>query len=155
MLQRLGKVGLVLSLGLVLAGLAGCAHNKPKGPVNPVQKITRTSEGVDVYATLYGQKVRAEANPDNILSQPLGSKKNPVRAYMPAGQRAYLKRLRCPDKKRPTYFRLGSYGAGPWGNIIDGYEVQCSDGVPRLIYMDMYHPDYRESEPVEGFTIKR
>ena len=42
---------------------------------------------------------------------PLGSRENPVRAQMPAGQRAYLQRLRCSDGRAPTFGRIGSRGS--------------------------------------------
>jgi len=89
-------------------------------------------------------------------AHPLGSKENPVRADMPGGQRAYLNRLRCADGKRPGFFRVGSFGAGPYERIIDGYEVTCKDSTPEkaMIFMDMYHPGHKEPAAVEGFTIK-
>ena len=89
-------------------------------------------------------------------AHPLGSEKNPVRADMPGGQRAYLARLRCADGKRPDFFRVGSFGMGPYERIIDGYEVTCKDSGPAktMIYMDMYHPGHREPAAVEGFTIE-
>lgn len=97
------------------------------------------------------EKLIAEAQ-----AHPLGSKENPVRADMPAGQRAYLNRLRCADGARPSYSRVGSFGAGVYGRIIDGYEVLCKDSTPEqsMIYMDMYHPGHKEAAAVAGFTIK-
>lgn len=86
------------------------------------------------------------------ISGELGSRENPVRCNMPRGERAYLNRLRCADGKAPTYHRLGSYGPGPYGNIIDGYEVKCSEGDPVKIFMDMYH-QHVEKVAVPGFTI--
>ncbi len=89
-------------------------------------------------------------------AHPLGAKENPVRADMPGGQRAYLSRLRCADGQRPAFFRVGSFGAGVYGRIIDGYEVTCKDSTPdkSMIYMDMYHPGHREPAAVAGFTIE-
>lgn len=86
---------------------------------------------------------------------PLGSKENPVRAEMPPGQRAYLNRLRCADNNRPTYNRRGSFGASPYGNIVDGYDVKCSGSEPaeELIFIDMYHKGHVEDEAVPGYTI--
>lgn len=97
------------------------------------------------------EKLIAEAQ-----KHPLGSQENPVRADMPAGQRAYLSRLRCADGKRPQFERVGSFGAGVYGRIIDGYEVLCDDSTPEksMIYMDMYHPGHREAAAVAGFTIE-
>ena len=85
---------------------------------------------------------------------PLGSKENPVRAAGPAGQRAYLQRLRCSDGTPPAFERRGSVGAGPYGSIMDVYELRCASGEPAraAVYMDMYHQRV-EDRPVPGFTI--
>lgn len=87
---------------------------------------------------------------------PLGSEENPVRADMPKGQRAYLNRLRCENGKAPSYSRVGSLGVGPFGRIVDGYEVICKGSAPAktTIVMDMYHKGYAETEAVPGFTIE-
>jgi hypothetical protein len=86
---------------------------------------------------------------------PLGSRKNPVRVNMPAGERGYLARLRCSDGRTPEFDRTGSVGTGPFGNILDLYAVRCTGGTPAKsdVYMDMYFGDYVESQPVGGFTI--
>lgn len=101
----------------------------------------------------------AEPDMEEVESNPLGSQGNPVRCDMPRGERAYLRRLRCENKKAPTFERLGSDGFSPWEQIMDIYEVQCSMNTkaPKTfsIYMDMYHADYVERRAVEGFTIVR
>lgn len=85
---------------------------------------------------------------------PFGSAENPVRASMPPGERAYLDRLRCEDGSAPDYERGGSVGQGPYGNIMDVYDVRCGDnGVEFSVYMDMYHKGHVEAAPVSGFTI--
>ena len=88
-------------------------------------------------------------------AHPLGSQQNPVRAAMPPGQRAYLQRLRCSDGRAPAFSRIGNFGAGVYGNIIDGYRVRCSGAAPAetVVYMDMYHRGHVEERPVSGFTI--
>lgn len=85
----------------------------------------------------------------------LGSKANPVRADMPQGERAYLDRLRCSDGQPPTYARIGSMGIQHSSHVMDGYDVSCASGQPgqAIVYMDMYHSGYVETQPVEGFTI--
>lgn len=85
----------------------------------------------------------------------LGSQENPVRAAMPPGQRAYLQRLRCSDGRAPAFDRIGNFGAGVYGNIVDGYRVRCSGASPAetVIYMDMYHRGHVEERAVPGFTI--
>lgn len=91
----------------------------------------------------------AEAN------HPLGSRENPVRVHLPKGEYEYLFLLQCPDKTFPRHKRIGSFGEGPYGTIIDGFEVECGGVEPfkAIIYMDMYFPGYAESRPVEGFTL--
>jgi len=88
-------------------------------------------------------------------AQPLGSEENPVRVNMPQGQRAYLARLRCENGEAPAFRRVGNFGMGVYGRIIDGYQVRCQGSMPEevMIFMDMYHPDHIENEPVAGFTI--
>lgn len=90
-----------------------------------------------------------------IADKPLGSDDNPVRADMPPGQRAYLSRLRCGDGRAPAFNRIGSMGAGPYGSIIDAYQVDCAGASPAssVVHMDMYHPGYSEAAAVPGFTI--
>lgn len=107
-----------------------------------------------------GRKAPAGKELEKLIEQaqahPLGSKENPVRADMPGGQRAYLSRLRCADGGRPEFCRVGSFGAGVYGRIIDGYEVVCDGSEPAksMIFMDMYHPGHREAAAVPGFTIE-
>ncbi|ANU07012.1 hypothetical protein [Paraurantiacibacter namhicola] len=84
---------------------------------------------------------------------PLGSSKNPVRVSQPQGQRAYLRRLRCPGGDQPAFGRVGNVGPGVFDSIVDLYEVECADGSVHEIYMDMYHAGHVEDRPVPGFTI--
>lgn len=88
-------------------------------------------------------------------AHPLGSQENPVRAAMPPGQRAYLQRLRCSDGRAPAFSRIGNFGTGVYGNIVDAYRVRCSAASPAeaVVYMDMYHRGHVEERPVPGFTI--
>jgi hypothetical protein len=73
---------------------------------------------------------------------------------MPEGEREYLGRLRCPNGKPPKFKRLGSYGPGPYGTVIDGYEVKCKKPKRTVrVFMDMYHDAFEESRAVEGFTL--
>ena len=83
---------------------------------------------------------------------PLGSKANPVRENMPAGQLAYLARLRCADGSTPAYVRQGNIGPGIYRSIVDHYRVTCAGAAPVDVYMDMYH-DGPELRPIPGFTI--
>ncbi len=92
---------------------------------------------------------------ERAAEHPLGSEKNPVRVNMPPGQRAYLARLRCSDGKKPDFERGGSVGPGPFGSIVDVYDVNCGAAAPGnvAVYLDMYHPEHDEKNAVPGFTI--
>jgi hypothetical protein len=111
-----------------------------------------SSRAVQVGTTAQQQQQKEKDDSETKVSGDLGSKTNPVRCSGPPGERAYLNRLRCSDAKAPTYYRLGSYGKGPYGYILDGYSVKCEKKEPATVFMDMYH-DHVEKEPVPGFTI--
>ncbi len=89
---------------------------------------------------------------DKAKAFPLGSKDNPVRADGPAGQRAYLMRLRCDEGRQPTFYRAGNVGEGVYGYIVDLYQVKCPGQGDVPVYMDMYHV-WVEDQAVPGFTI--
>ena len=74
-----------------------------------------------------------------------------MRVPGPAGQRAYLARLRCSDGRQPNFQRVFSAGMGPFGRIIDSYSVACGEE-RREVFLDMYH-DHVEAAPISGFTI--
>ena len=75
-----------------------------------------------------------------------------------AGERAYL--AQAPLQRRPrrrSFERMGSFGAGAYGNILDGYTVDCGAAAPGKvqIFMDMYHGGYVETRPVPGLHDHR
>ena len=143
--------------------LAGCTADKS----SDVASASATANADDVSgadmdilaAMLSGKSATSGSQLEKAIEQasahPLGSAKNPVRAHMPPGQRAYLSRLKCADLKTPKFFRVGSMGMSPYGNIVDGYEVTCPGSAPAktLIHIDMYHSGYAEDRAVEGFGI--
>jgi hypothetical protein len=112
----------------------------------------QTSGSIEVESMLEGRKT---ITPDwqAINALPLGDKGNPVRVHMPPGQRAYLARLVCAGGGTPSFSRIGSFGVGPYGTIVDAYNVACGTNATR-VFMDMYHPSYVERRPVPGFTIR-
>ena len=110
------------------------------------------SIGIGRLGVIGPQEKKEKEDQEPKVSGELGSKGNPVRCSGPPGERAYLNRLRCSDGKAPTFFRLGSYGKGPYGHILDGYKVECEGKDPVTVFMDMYH-NHVEKEPVPGFTI--
>jgi hypothetical protein len=110
------------------------------------------------------------------------SKATAIEVCGPPGQRAYLNQLVCTTGERPSYRRVGSFGARtavpPLSgedaaarlkralstralkpgevdeHIVDGYEVVCSD-TTHMIYLDMYHceqPAPTTAPP--GFKLK-
>ena len=88
-------------------------------------------------------------------AHPLGSAKNPVRVGGPAGERAYIARLRCGDGSRPKVGQRGSAGVGAFGTIVDLYPLDCGAAAPGRfeLVMDMYHEEHREERAPVGFTI--
>lgn len=88
--------------------------------------------------------------------RPLGSRENPVRVFMPEGEREYLSRLRCSDGAAPAFGRTGSYrDPGVYGHVVDIYDVRCRSGDPPSteILMDMYFADHVETGAPAGFTL--
>ncbi len=130
---------------IAMALLAGCATTAP-----PPQDLSRQLAGESqISGADLERRIAAAAR------HSLGSKENPVRAEMPLGQRAYLARLRCSDGRAPSFSRIGNFGIGIYGNIIDGYRVDCSSAAPGAveIFMDMYHRGHVEDRAVPGFSI--
>jgi hypothetical protein len=113
----------------------------------------QTSGSIEIESVMEGGRKTITPDWAAINAVPLGGKGNPVRVYRPMGQRAYLSRLVCPGGASPVFQRVGSFGRGVYGTIIDGYDVDCS-GTKHMVFMDMYHPDYVELRPVPGFTIR-
>ena len=99
-------------------------------------------------------EVPPDCSAEKIEAGGLGSWENPVKCDMAAGEIEYLERLRGPDGMPARYARTGNLGRGVNGNIVDRYVVQSADGkVCKEVIMDMYYRGYRESKPVEGFSI--
>jgi hypothetical protein len=94
-----------------------------------------------------------KTTPQASISGELGSETNPVRVLMPAGEQAYLHRLRCENGAPPKFNRKGSGGIGPYGKIIDYFDVECdATGKRAIVVMDMYHC-IEEERAVPGFDI--
>jgi tetratricopeptide (TPR) repeat protein len=131
--------------------LTGCANNPAKS-----EKETQASDANSAQAlsTLLGFKQK-KVDEKKLAKYPLGSKENPIRVDGPSGQRSYLKRLVCDNNEPVSSFnRQGNAGPGPFGSIIDIYEVLCDTNngvVTHLVYLDMYHAQYDETRPAAGF----
>jgi hypothetical protein len=97
-----------------------------------------------------------EPNLDEISKHPLGSYDNPIRADGPRGQREYLSKLICPNGEPiQNYDRSGSVGIGPYGFMLDHYNVNCEQATELTkagVYMDMYHKGYKEAKVSNGFN---
>lgn len=133
------------ALGLLLLG-AGSALAAPSED----EVLARMIRGESAV-----QGAELEAAIRKADGSPLGSQANPVRVAMPVGERGYLARLRCSDGQAPSFSRDGSFGHGPYGNILDRYTVLCAGGTPAssAVFMDMYHAGFAEPRPVPGFTV--
>jgi len=151
---------------MVSLGLTACA-TAPSKSANTVASTSASATSADeLYSNseiigimLGGGKRNPEklaARVEAVSAFPLGSERNPVRAHRPQGEQAYLKRLNCADGAKPEFKRRGSFGAGPFETILDGYDLTCS-GVPveGLIYMDMYHSGHIENLAIAGFSIDK
>lgn len=134
-----------LSLGGVLAAPVAAQSQS-----DVAKRLERMMAG---ESALQGKKLESAIR--KAEESPLGSQANPVRVSMPAGQRAYLARLRCSDGQAPRFERHGNAGPGPFGNIVDIYAVECQGGTPAssTVFMDMYHRGFAESRAVPGFTV--
>ena len=140
----------------VFLTLVGCAAVPSKTPEKSQSKNTTETEDQDLAATLtalFGQSITPD--PQEIEKYPLGSAENPVRASGPSGQRRYLSRLICDNGEVVSAFsREGSAGIGPYGSIMDAYVVICDTNkgaINHTLYMDMYHSNYEETRPAQGF----
>lgn len=146
------------------AARAAAEAAKASGPAEPAAKQEAPQEEAGDLDALLSRMFRFGSSTeggelDALIEQasehPLGARENPVRAQGPAGQRAYLSRLRCSDLSRPAFFRRGSAGMSPYGNIVDLYSVSCDNAEPSEndIYIDMYHAGHVEREAVPGYGI--
>ena len=132
------------------SGTAMGAEQRPGGLNQARRSYLEIAQGLGLATPSDAELARRRAR---AMRQPLGSRANPVLADMPAGQAAYLARLRCPGGAAPAATRAGNLGPGPYGTIVDEYRVTCPDGTSAAVVMDMYHGGYVEAGAVPGFTI--
>lgn len=85
-------------------------------------------------------------------AHPLGTVENPVRVGGPAGERAYLARLRCAGGAAPAIGARREAGIGAFGSVVAAYEVICGGANARLVF-DMYHEEHVETRAPAGFTL--
>ena len=143
--------------GVVGAALLFAALATPTGLLAQPPASEKIGDALDLMRAGESQVQGAELERriEAASAHPLGSRENPVRAAMPPGQRAYLQRLRCSNGQAPAFDRIGNFGVGVYGNIVDGYRVLCRGATPAesVVYMDMYHRGHVEERPASGFTI--
>ena len=138
-------------IAILALSLVGCASKPTKS-----EKETHVSDAdaAKALSQLLGGKQK-NVDEKKLAKYPLGSKDNPIRVGGPGGQRSYLSRLVCENNEPVSSFnRQGSAGAGPFGSILDIYEVLCDTNkgvVTHSVYLDMYHGDYEETRPAAGF----
>ena len=148
---------LILSVAAAI-GLSGCASTMTNAVGGQSSASSKAGTDAMLDAMLSGRSITQGAALEKRIAEadqhPLGSDKNPVRVAGPAGQRAYLSTLRCADGKVPAFNRVGNYGIGFFGNIVDGYDVTCPGSAPAktMVMMDMYHDGHSESRTIAGFT---
>lgn len=65
---------------------------------------------------------------------------NPIPVCLPNGQTEYLGGLRCECGEPFDFQRMGNYGPGQDGHVVDGFELVCKTKKHQItLYMDMYH----------------
>lgn len=145
----------MLKVAMTTLALAACTQSGSQPPQTAsTSASTPLQSSGSIQVINFAGDLRT-VSPDwaAINAQPLGSEGNPVRTFLPRGQHAYLSRLVCPDGSTPLFGRIKNYGVGVYTTIIDGYDVRCGSASYK-IFLDMYHPTYRERRPVPGFTIR-
>jgi len=136
---------------ILTLSLAACASKSTK---NEKETHVSDADAAKALSLLFGGETK-KVDENKLAKYPLGSKENPIRVGGPGGQRNYLSRLVCENNEPVSSFnRQGSAGPGPFGSIIDIYEVLCDTNkgvVTHAVYLDMYHGDYEETRPAAGF----
>ena len=138
-----------LALALLIAAATAAAFPAPASAQLRTPRQTLEEMG------LAPSEERVRRAVERAAGEPLGSERNPVRVSSPAGQRAYMARLRCADGTPPEVGQRHNAGEGPFGTIIDIYPLDCGDSAPGQVQlaMDMYHDDHVETNAPAGFTL--
>lgn len=136
-----------LFLAAALAAAPASAQKLGERTVPPEQLLAELGLGVSDE-----ELARAIAAAD---AHPLGTLENPVRVGGPAGERAYLARLRCGDGAVPRVGARVTGEIGAFGTIVDIYPLDCGAAAPgsTRIVMDMYHSEHDEVRAPAGFSL--
>lgn len=132
------------ALMLTLAAPAG-AQQLGERTATAEELAGSLGRGDDLEAHIAAQAQAASAHP-------LGSVENPVRVGGPAGERAYLARLRCAGGGAPEVGARAEAGIGPYGSVVAGYAVSCGAEARQIVF-DMYHEEHVETRAPAGFTL--
>ncbi len=115
------------------------------GSTPPVKKPETRTEQAGQNATGIPDGIDPKQTSDDPTSG--YTKDNPIKVggtkgfSGPSSEQLYLRHLR-DSRFRPMYFeRIGSFGAGPDGHTLDGYELTGKDGTTFTLYIDMYHSE--------------
>jgi len=132
------------ALTILLAGCASQAETNARYDANPgMDQATRYEESGD----------HRRAN-DNIGSGPLGSSTNPIKCDGLDGARAYLAKLRGPQRQVVTYTEPTDAGVGPFGSLMYFFDLQYptpQGPVSSQIFFDTDFSNYSEPQPASGF----
>ena len=102
------------------------------------RKSAESSGSADLEETFrIGPQVDTVANATGRFGH---DRTNPIPCHQPEGEIDYLARLCCACGEPFLFHRLGSFGAGPDGHIIDGFELLCAKRACHIkLFVDMYH----------------
>ena len=137
---------LIMSLALAAAP-ASAADDLGKRTARPEQALAGIGEGSSDAAL--------EAAVAAAAAFPLGTLQNPVRVGGPAGERAYVARLRCSDGKPPVAGAKRPGGVGAFGSVVDLVPLDCGAAAPGRgdLLVDIYHEEHVETRAPAGFTL--
>lgn len=141
----MSKVLVTVSLSCAFLCVAGCSKSPSEEGAAQTQQIVQNQtgipEGIDPKQTSddpsYGY---TKANPIKVGG--------PEGFSGPSSEELYLRHLRDAKFRPMSFKRIGSFGAGPDGHILDGYKLTDQDGKTYTLYIDMYHKD------VHSFHVK-
>jgi hypothetical protein len=143
-----GEIAMRLAYLVVAAAFAAC-------PIPASAQDSDSPRGLMESLGMAPSKGKVRKMVAKAEREPLGSAKNPIRTSGPAGERAYIARLRCADGTAPKVGIRGSVGTGPFGTIMDVYPLDCGESAPgaQRLFMDMYHEGHVEDRAAPGFNI--
>jgi hypothetical protein len=137
------------SITIAIALALNCAavtYAQTAAPSQPATAEPRVPEGVNLKLI--------SVDPEYGYSKEKPVKVGPFCGLTgPGAEVAYFNTLRDEAGKPVTFARIGSFGAGPDGDYLDGYEVRTSTNRKVVLYIDMYHPtsDPKKQLAPKGF----